>query len=80
MPSMACVRCNPTLKQFYNRLKPKKAKPLVALIAVQRKLLILMFTLWRNEENYDAGFEKKKQQRSKTLAAQDNKLIAQLVS
>ncbi len=80
MPSMTCIRCNPTLKQFYSRLKPKKAKPLVALVAVQRKLLILMFTLWRNEENYDAGFEKKKQQRLKTLAAQDNNLINQLAS
>lgn len=80
MPSMTCVRCNPTLKTFYTRLKPKKAKPLVALIAVQRKLLILMFTLWKNEENYDAGFEKKKQQKLKTFAAQDNNLINQLAS
>ncbi|MCK0158966.1 IS110 family transposase [Cellulophaga sp. F20128] len=80
MPSMTCVRCNPTLKQFYVRLKPKKAKPLVALIAVQRKLLILMFTLWKNEEIYDADFEKKKQQEHKTLAAQDNKLLNQFVS
>ncbi|MGB5499783.1 MAG: IS110 family transposase [Maribacter sp.] len=80
MPSMTCVRCNPTLKQFYARLKPKKAKPLVALIAVQRKLLILMFTLWRSEEKYDAEFEKKKQQEQMTLAAQDNNLINQLAS
>lgn len=80
MPSMTCVRCNPTLKQFYNRLKPKKAKPLVALIAVQRKLLILMFTLWKNEEVYDAGFETKKQQKLEALAARDNNLINQLVS
>ncbi len=80
MPSMTCVRCNPTLKQFYNRLKPKKAKPLVALIAVQRKLLILMFTLWKNEEFYDAEFENKKQQKHEAFAAQDNNLINQLVS
>ncbi|MGO4919168.1 IS110 family transposase [Maribacter spongiicola] len=80
MPSLTCVRCNPTLKVFYNRLKPKKAKPLVALIAVQRKLLILMYTLWKNEEVYDAKFETKKQQKHEALAAQDNKLIAQLVS
>lgn len=80
MPSMACVRCNPTLKQFYNRLKPKKAKPLVALIAVQRKLLILMYTLWKNEEVYDAEFETKKQQKHEALAARDNKLITQPVS
>lgn len=80
MPSMTCVRCNPTLKQFYNRLKPNKAKPLVALIAVQRKLLILMYTLWKNEEVYDANFETKKQQKHKAFAAQDNKLITQSVS
>lgn len=80
MPSMTCVRCNPTLKQFYRRLKPNKAKPLVALIAVQRKLLILMFTLWKNEVDYDAEFENKKQQKHKALAAQDNKLIDQFAS
>jgi len=80
MPSMTCVRCNPTLKQFYNRLKPNKAKPLVALVAVQRKLLILMYTLWKNEEVYDAKFEKKKQQKLKALAARDNNLINQLAS
>ncbi|SDN13608.1 IS110 family RNA-guided transposase [Kriegella aquimaris] len=80
MPSMTCVRCNPTLKQFYNRLKPNKAKPLVALVAVQRKLLILMYTLWKNEENYDAKFETKKQQKHEALAARDNNLINQPVS
>lgn len=80
MPSMTCVRCNPTLKQFYNRLKPNKAKPLVALVAVQRKLLILMYTLWKNEENYDAEFEIKKQQKHEALAARDNSLINQSVS
>tara|TARA_R110002126_G_scaffold3946_1_gene21676 strand:+ start:345 stop:1418 length:1074 start_codon:yes stop_codon:yes gene_type:complete len=80
MPSMTCVRCNPTLKQFYNRLKPNKANPLVALVAVQRKLLILMYTLWKNEENYDAKFEIKKQQKHEALAARDNSLINQPVS
>ena len=69
MPSMTCVRCNPSLKTFYQRLKPKKAKPIVALVAVQRKLLILMYTLWKNEENYDAEFETKKQQKHKAFAA-----------
>lgn len=60
MPSMTAVRVNPTLRPFYQRLKPKKAKPLVALVAVQRKMLILMYTLWKNEAFYDAEFEQKK--------------------
>ncbi|MCJ8289982.1 MAG: IS110 family transposase, partial [Flavobacteriales bacterium] len=60
MPSMTCVRVNPTLKPFYERLKPKKVKPLIALVAVQRKLLVLMYTLWKNEEYYDGEYEQKK--------------------
>ena len=60
MPSMAAVRINPTLRPFYLRLKEKKAKPIVALVAVQRKMLILMFELWKKEEFYDAEFEQKK--------------------
>jgi len=75
MPSMACVRFNPTLKLFYSRIKPNKAKPMVALVAVQRKLLVLMYTLWKKEEDYDAEFEKKKQQRPEVLAAQDSAQI-----
>ena len=80
MPSMTCVRCNPTLKQFYQRLKPTKEKPIVALIAVQRKLLTLMYTLWKNEQNYDPEYEKKKQQKLKAPAAQDNGKVAQTIS
>ena len=60
MPSMAAIRVNPTLKPFYLRLKEKKAKPIVALVAVQRKMLILMFELWKKNEYYDAEFEQKK--------------------
>ncbi len=40
----------------------------------------LVYPLWKNEEVYDAKFETKKQQKHEALAAQDNKLIAQLVS
>jgi len=75
MPSMAAVRVNPTLKIFYERLKPKKVKPLIALVAVQRKLLILMYTLWKNEAYYDEKFEQKKQQENMFLAARDRKQL-----
>jgi len=60
MPSMAAIRFNPTLRVFYQRLKPQKVKPIIALVAVQRKMLILMYTLWKNEEIYDGEFEQKK--------------------
>lgn len=80
MPSMTCARCNPSLKPFYDRLKAKKAKPLIALVAVQRKLLILMYTLWKKEVDYQPDFEQKKQQKPKAFAARDNDLINQIAS
>jgi transposase len=39
-----------------------------------------MYTLWKNEQVYDAKFETKKQQKHEASAARDNKLIAQFVS
>ncbi|MBL7471173.1 transposase, partial [Robertkochia sediminum] len=33
MPSMTAVRCNPTLKPFYMRLKSTKSKPIIGLVA-----------------------------------------------
>ena len=59
MPSMTAVRCNPTLRPFYERLKAKKAKPIIALVAVQRKLLCLMFSLWVNDTSYNPEHETK---------------------
>lgn len=59
MPSMTVVRCNPTLKPFYERLKAKKTKPIIALVAVQRKLLCLMYTLWKNDTEYNPAYKTK---------------------
>jgi transposase len=72
MPALTAVRLNPTLKPFYERLKPKKAKPIVAVVAVQRKMLCLMYSLWKNEMYYDAEYEQKKAARLNVLTAQDN--------
>lgn len=71
MPSMVAIRVNPTLKPFYERLKPKKTKPIVALVAVQRKMLVLMYSLWKNNSMYDPAFEQKKAAKNKSFAAQD---------
>lgn len=76
MPAMTAVRCNPTLKKFYERVKPTKAKPMIALIAVERKLLLLMYSVWKNEMNYDPEYEQKKTARTEVLAAQDRSNLA----
>ena len=76
MPAMTAARCNPTLKKFYMRVKPTKAKPMIALVAVERKLLVLMYSLWKNEINYDSEYEQKKTARTEVLAAQDRSNLA----
>jgi hypothetical protein len=80
MPSMAVIRTNPTLKPFYGRLKERKEKPIIGLVATQRKLLLLMYTLWKKEEYYNPDILKKEAASPKELAAQDSKLIDQLAS
>jgi transposase len=42
MAAVAAVRCNPTLKAFYQRLRAAGKKAKVALTAVMRKLIVLM--------------------------------------
>lgn len=76
MPAMTATRCNPTLKKFYERVKPTKAKPMIALVAVERKLLVLMYSIWKNEVNYDSEYEQKKTARTEVLAAQDRSNLA----
>lgn len=71
MPSMSAIRVNPTLKPFYQRLKLTKVKPIIALVAVQRKMLTLMFSMWKSDQCYDPEFEQKKAAKNQVLAAQD---------
>ncbi len=48
MPALSAARFNHNLKELYNRLIKKGKNKKLALIAVARKLLILMFSLWKN--------------------------------
>jgi transposase len=48
--ALTASRCNPQMKQFYQRLRDNGKPPKVALTAVARKLLCLVNTLLRKEE------------------------------
>lgn len=58
LPAMCASQFNPQLAIFYNRLKELKPVKRVAVTAVARKLLILVFVLWKNntEFNPDCSF------------------------
>ena len=52
MPTFAKIKWDASTGQYYERLKEKKGKGMIAVVAVQRKLLGLMYTLWKKEEMY----------------------------
>ena len=46
--SVAAVRCNPVLRRFYLRLRAARKPTKVALVAVMRKLLVILNTMVKN--------------------------------
>jgi transposase len=53
MAALAAARFNPVLKPFYERLLARGKGKKVALVAVARKLLVLMVTLLIHERDFD---------------------------
>ena len=58
LPAMVAARFNPKLKELYIRLLIKKNVKKLALIAVARKLLVLIFTLWKNNSSYMSNYNR----------------------
>ena len=56
MPALAACRCNPPLRAFYLRLVRTKANKMVAVLAVARKILCLIYTLWKKNVPYDPNY------------------------
>lgn len=53
LPAMSAVRSNLRFKQFYESIKAKKSSGKVGIIAVARKLLVLIYTLWTKNTIYN---------------------------
>ncbi len=50
IPAMSASQYNTKLKEFYERINSRKETKKPGIIAVERKLLILIYTLWKNNE------------------------------
>ena len=59
MPSLSAIQHSETYKSFYERLNEKKQNGLISGTAVQRKLLGLIYTLWKNDSEYIENYEMK---------------------
>jgi transposase len=65
MAALSAARNNPVLKIFYNKLIDAGKKPKVALIAVLRKMLVILNAMVRKAENWSASVAEKGQSRMK---------------
>lgn len=57
-PAMVACRFNPSLKEAYLRINRGKPSKMVGQVAIQRKLLLLAYTLWKNDCVFVEGYKK----------------------
>jgi transposase len=71
-PAMVSCRYNPDLKKTYMRIITKKPSKMVGQVAIQRKLLVLIFTLWKKNESFIENYKNKIAQTVNAQATQDS--------
>lgn len=59
MPFLSSIQFTETYRVFYDRVNKKKVSGLIAGTAIQRKLLGLIYTLWKNDTEYIENYEMK---------------------
>lgn len=59
-PAQTAIIYNKPMSQFYERVNAKKIKPMIAGVGVQRKLLSLMYTIWKTDRVFDPYYETNK--------------------
>lgn len=68
MPALSAIRCDENFKAFYERLVAKHGIKMKAVVAVQRKLLELMYTLYKTGKKYEKDYLKNKAEQAKNVA------------
>ena len=56
-PAMVSARCNPAMKQAYIRIIQKKSSKMIGQVAIQRKLLVLIYSMWKNKTEFMEGYK-----------------------
>jgi len=59
-PAMVACRYNENLKQNYLRIIQRKPSKMIGQVAIQRKLLSLIYTLWKKDQIYNEEYAKMK--------------------
>jgi transposase len=61
MPALTSIRKEINSKNLFLRLVTRTGIKMKGVVAVQRKLLVLIYILWKNETKYDPDYETKKE-------------------
>lgn len=77
-PAMVACRYNDNLKNSYLRIIKKSPSKMIGQVAVQRKLLILLYTLWRKNEPFNENYIKKDSSTENCEAIQDSATVMAL--
>jgi transposase len=56
-PAQTAIIHNKPLSVFYKRVNDNKIKPMIAGVGVQRKLLCLIYILWKTDNTFDPYYE-----------------------
>lgn len=56
MPALSAIRCNQQMKKFNDRIMETHQFKKQGIVAVMRKLLILVYTLWKKGEEYESEY------------------------
>ena len=63
-PAFTAVKHNPDMSELYQRLVSKQGIRMKAAVAVQRKVLVLIYAIWKSDQPFDQGYELTKAKKS----------------
>ena len=61
-PALAAIRSAELMKALFVRLVSKHGIKMKAAVAVQRKLLILIYVLWKKNQSFDKNYHRKNEE------------------
>ena len=66
-PAICVVKYEPKFKQMYERIVKKSKAKMVAYVAIQRKILLLIYALFKSGKTYDPNYKEQQQNEKKIL-------------